>query len=924
MANKNANKTNIIGIIIFFIVIIAITSFGSLLSFVTDYKWFQEIGYTNTFLTKIRTQFSIGVPIFIILYGILNYYMTFLKKKYYKELAIKNDNAAEKKVRLSIRLVSIIIAFFFSTAVSENIWFEVLKFFKGTSFNILDPIFNNDVGFYVFQLSFVIKSLNFLMVMLFIFMAITAVFNILLLAAKTTAKIHSGEKVIDFEGYGHRPKSINDIFDKKTVINTINQIALFGLAFMIALGVRFWLMTYDLLYSTRGEVFGASYTDIYITLNMYRILALISIAGAFTFYFGARKRNIIMALSLPAALIAISILGGIAGGIVQNLIVEPDEISKEMKYIEYNIDYTQKAYGLDNVKDIEYDVKYNLTAKDLENNRNIIENIRINDYRPINQVYNQIQGIRPYYVFNDVDIDRYTINGKYTQVFLSARELDQTRIDSQAQNWINQALKYTHGYGLALSPVNTVTTEGQPVLMIRDIPPITQTDLQITRPEIYFGEKTNNYVILNTDEEEFDYPSGSDNVMTLYEGEAGIKLTGFNRLIFALRERSLKILISNNINSESRIVINRNVIDRVNKIAPFLYFGEDPYLVINQEDGKMYWIVEGFSVTNKYPYSQPFGNTNNFNYIRNSVKVVIDAYNGTTDFYIVDEEDALAETYKNIFPDLFKTMEDMPQGIKTHLRYAQDYFDIQAEIYRTYHMSNPTVFFGKEDLWNISLEKYMDKVQTVESNFLMFKLPEEDNVEFLLSVPYSPVGKNNMTAMLVARNDGDNYGELIIYRFSKNENIPGTNMIESRIDQDSEISPQLTLWSQEGSNVLRGNLLIIPIEESLLYVEPIYLQANNENSLPEMKRVIVAYGDRIVMETTLQGALNKIFGTGFSSYDPGQDGVNLEDKTVKELINEANDLFQKSQEALKNGEWTRYGQLIEQLRLVLEKLDSLQ
>jgi hypothetical protein len=428
---------------------------------------------------------------------------------------------------------------------------------------------------------------------------------------------------------------------------------------------------------------------------------------------------------------------------------------------------------------------------------------------------------------------------------------------------------------------------------------------------------TNNYVIVNTDEEEFDYPSGSDNVMTYYEGTAGIELSGMNKLLFTIRQGSLKIFISNNINSESRIILNRNIIDRVEKIAPFLEFGTDPYLVVNQDDGKLYWIVEAFSTSSKYPYSQPIDDYS-FNYIRNPIKVVIDAYNGDTDFYIADETDALAATYKEIFPDLFKTLDEMPQGIRDHIRYGQEYFDVQAEIYRTYHMENPTVFFGREDLWVISEEKYMDAAQEVESNYVMFKLPDEDEVEFLLSVPYSPVGKNNMTALFAARNDGENYGELVLYRYSKNENIPGTNMIESRIDQDSEISPQLTLWSQEGSNVLRGNILVIPIEESLLYIEPIYLQADNENSLPEMKKVIAAYGETIIMEDTLEIALNTLFGV---NYNTGEDGVGVQDKTTKDLIIEANSIYEKAEEALKNGEWTDYGSHIDQLKKVLIQLE---
>lgn len=914
------SKAKILGIIVVLFVVFGISTFSSLVSFLGDYRWFQELGYTGTFLTKMRTQLMIGLPVFVLVYVLANFYLTTLKKKYIKEMSLVVEKQIEKKIRLAVRVVSGILALFFSVSVTSNLWIETLAFINGQPFNVADPIFGNDISFYVFRLPFITGILSLLMSMLFFVILINVVFNLILIASKTTTKLGTDEKIIDFSGYGRKSKNVVELLDKKTVMNILNQIAIFGAAFLFLLAIQFWLRTFDVLYSTRGEVFGAGYTDILITLNLYRVLAVASLIGAVTFFIGSKRKNVIMAASLPVLLIIITILGGIASSVVQNFIVEPDEISKERQYIEHNIAYTRMAYGLDGITEINYDVQYNLTARDIENNMDIIENIRINDYRPIGQVYNQIQVIRPYYVFNDIDIDRYMIDGKYTQVFLSARELDQTRIDSQAQNWINLVLKYTHGYGVALSPVNAVSTEGQPLLKIRDIPPRTDTDLIINRPEIYFGEKTNTYVIVNTDEEEFDYPSGSDNAMTFYDGEAGINLTFLNRLLFTIRQGDFRILISNNIDADSRILLHRNVVERVNKIAPFMAFGHDPYMVINQEDGRIYWILEGFTYNDKYPYSTPYSGS--FNYIRNSVKVVVDAYNGTTDFYIVDENDALVNTYSQIFPDLFKSIDDMPEGIKLHIRYAQDYFDIQAEMFRTYHMTNPVVFFGKEDLWEVSKEKYMESVQQVESNYLMFKVPGEEEVEFLISVPYSPVGRNNMSSMLVGRNDGENYGELMIYRFPRSENIPGTNMIESRIDQESEISPQLTLWSQEGSNVLRGNLLVIPIEQSLLYIEPIYLQSSGENALPEMQRVIAAYGDRIVMERTLAGALNRIFGDVIP--EEGENGGGIDDKTIIELIGEANSLFNESQEALKNGEWTRYGQLIEQLRLVLERLDALQ
>ncbi|HBB27865.1 MAG TPA: UPF0182 family protein, partial [Clostridiales bacterium] len=555
----------------------------------------------------------------------------------------------------------------------------------------------------------------------------------------------------------------------------------------------------------------------------------------------------------------------------------------------------------------------------------VIENIRINDKAPLNKVYNKLQGIRPYYTFNDVDIDRYVIDGQYKQVYLSARELDQSLLNEQAKTWINQYLKYTHGYGVALSQVNKVTSQGQPELLLKDIPPTTNTDLNITRPEIYFGEKTNDYIIVNTDEKEFDYPSGSDNVEAIYEGDAGIPLNFMNKLLFSIREGSYKMLISNNINSDSRIIINRNILDRVKKIAPFISYDNDPYIVINQEDGKLYWIIEGFTMSSRYPYSQPIAESN-INYIRNSVKVVVDAYNGDTDFYIVDETDPIIMTYNDIFKDLFKSIDEMPDGIKSHIRYSQEMFNIQAEMYRTYHMENSTVFFGREDTWDISKEKYLDKEQKVEPNYYMFKLPEEDDIEFLLTIPYTPQGKDNMSAMLVARNDGDKYGELLLYKFPKNKTIKGTALIESKIDQDTEISSQLTLWSQKGSNVLRGNTLIIPIEDSLLYVEPIYLQSDTQSNFPEMKMVIVVYGDKIVMEPTLEKALDEVLGEIYTPKDQNNQGIDnsgVDNKSVEELIKQANDIFVDANNALKNGSWAEYGEKLNNLEKILNQLNLL-
>ena len=538
-----------------------------------------------------------------------------------------------------------------------------------------------------------------------------------------------------------------------------------------------------------------------------------------------------------------------------------------------------------------------------------------------------MQAIRLYYNFNGVDIDRYNIDGKYTQVFLSARELNQENL--QTKTWINKHLKYTHGYGVALSPVNAIAPDGQPELLIKDIPPVTDVDLEIKRPEIYFGESTNDYIIVNTDEMEFDYPEGSDNKQTMYEGTAGIELKGLNRLLFAIKEKSYKLLISKNINRDSRIIKHRNINKRIRKIAPFIEYDENPYIVVNQQDGKLYWIIDGYTVSERYPYSKPFSEESNMNYIRNSVKVVVDAYNGDVKYYVFDEEDPIIRTYMKIFPDLFSNKSEMPDGLMEHTKYPTTLFNIQAEIYKNYHVENPMVFYNEEDLWDIAQEKYMGEVQYVEPIYQMFRLPDADKLEFLLTIPYTPKTKPNMTSLLVARNDGEDYGKLLLYKFPKGRTIQGPMMIESRIDQNTEISEQLTLWSQEGSKVLRGNVIIVPIENSLLYVEPIYLEADSENSFPEVKRVIVAFEDKIVMERSLEEALDRIFGKSKEAKEEkGEEKLEERLKTdeldgeSEKLIKKAIETFNKAKSASQEGNWAEYGKYIEELEDILNKLDS--
>lgn len=904
-----------IGIILFF----AINSFGSAVKFSTDFLWFKEVGYTETFLTKIKAQVTIGVPIFILLGILLNIYINKLKKKYDLESDVV-DTQSNKKAKMWIRLISAAISFIITANIVSTMWFEILQFINGGTFGYTDPIFNNDMGFYIFKLPLINTLVDFIINILFMLIVVTVLFYGYL-AIKDSIKNVSEQ----FENITQFPNQLDlsSIMNKKFAVKIINQLALIGVFVFLFLGLRFILKSYDLLYSQLGKVFGAGYTDVHVTLNLYRVLAAGCLVSAITFFIGAKKRSLKFALAAPAALVAISVVGTALAIGVENFIVEPDQLSKETKFMEYSISSTQKAYGLDNVKSIEFPANNDLTIEDIQNNQEVIENIRINDQEPLIQVYNQLQGIRPYYVFNDVDVDRYLIDGEYTQVFLSARELDQNNLNEQAKTWLNQYLKYTHGYGVTLSPVNKVTAQGQPQMVVKNIPPTTNTDFVIKRPEIYFGEKTDNYIIVNTDEKEFDYPSGSDNMEAIYEGDAGIKLNLMNRLLFSLREGSYRLLISNNINSDSRIVMYRNIIQRVSEIAPFIYYDPDAYVVVNQEDGRLYWIIEGFTASNRFPYSQPtelFAEGWNANYIRNSVKVVVDAYDGSTDFYITDESDPIINTYEKIFTDLFKPMSEMPEGIRSHIRYSQVYFDVQSDMYRLYHIENPTVFFGREDYWDIANEKYMDNgEETVGSGYLMFKLPDEENVEFLLTTQYTPQNKDNMISLLAARNDGENYGELVLYEFPKTKTIAGPNMIETKIDQDTVISSQLTLWSQVGSTVLRGNTLVVPIEDSLFYVEPIYLKSDTESNFPEMKMVVVSFGEKILMEPTLEEAIERLFGIIKGEPEP-QDNQ-YDDTNVNDLIDQANKVFNEANEASKNGQWALYGEKLQELEKLLNQLN---
>jgi uncharacterized membrane protein (UPF0182 family) len=892
MNQQKANKFSAIGFIGILIMGLVISFTRSIVNFFTNIQWFQLNNYLQTFLVRIKTEAFMIIPITILLTVGLYLYLKRLKNQYYHTAHIFYNKRADQVIHRGMAVFSFLFSLLLSIMISNQLWLKIRMAISSTTFGMKDPIFDHDVGFYIFKLPLYEQLLTTLIMLTILMIIITITFFLIIMSVRQTAE----NKVQDIHFITPQQKWAS--FLKNEVVKTaIHKIAILGFIILMLLSARFFLRGYELMYSTRGVAYGASYTDVNISLWMYRALSFVSFFTSFLFLYALTKNKTRLAVSIPITLILIFMGGSIIGLFVQQLVVEPDEISKEREYLEYNIKFTQEAYGIVDVKEEAFSVEQNLTWDDIKSNETTISNIRINDVRPLEQTYNQIQGIRLYYEFNDIDLDRYLIDGDYRQIFISAREMNQEKLSDQAKTWINQHLKYTHGYGIVMSPVNSVTNEGQPELLFKNIPPITDTTLNITQPEIYFGELADRYVVINTKEDEFDYPSGSDNQTTRYDGDAGIELSGLNRLLFSIRESSMKLLVSSVVESDSRIILYRNIKDRVKKIAPFLEYDINPYLVLNQDDGKLYWIMDAYTTSQYYPYSQiyPFKNKP-VNYIRNSVKVVVDAYNGTTDFYIIDQEDPIVEVYDSIFSDLFKDISEMPTGLRPHVKYPQDFFNLQSTVYKTYHVNNPEVFYNGEDIWDIANEKYMDSVQQIESNYVLFKLPDSETEEFALILPFTPKEKANMTSLFVARNDGDNYGKLYIYKFPKDKTIQGPMMIESRIDQDSTISPQFTLWGQEGSAVLRGNVIVVPVEDSILYVEPIYLQADNPNSLPEMKRVIVAYEEKIVMAETLDQALKSIF--------LNRDIIDLEDTEVspelKSLINELNRLFNDSKDNLED------------------------
>ncbi|WP_017653026.1 UPF0182 family protein [Fortiea contorta] len=757
-----------------------------------------------------------------------------------------------------LRAIAIIFSLLFGWLLSFH-WAKLLQYFHSTAFNYSEPLFHQDISTYVFALP-VWELLEFWLIGLFLYGFVAVILTYLLSAQSLSQGIFPG-------------------------FSTQQQRHLFGVGgcLMLAVAVNYWLSRYQLLYSTRGVSYGASYTDVMAQLPAYTVLCVLAVAIAFYLFWrtifwrphSSHRRWVFSGLSVYLFLVVVA--DSLLPAAVQYLIVQPNELQREQPYIQRTITLTRQAFDLEAIDARVFNPQGQLTQADIKANDLTIRNIRLWDQRPLLETNRQLQQIRPYYRFPDADIDRYTIESETAtadterrQVLIAARELDYSNVPAEAQTWVNRHLIYTHGYGFTLSPVNTAGPGGLPEYFVKNISgdssalttssPAIRNSIPIGQPRIYYGEITDSYVMTSTKIKELDYPSGSENVYNSYDGSGGISIGAlWKRWLFATYLKDWQMVLTQDFSPQTKILLRRNVKERIQAIAPFLKYDRNPYLVAantGNNNNYLYWIVDAYTTSDHYPYSDTGGDK--INYIRNSVKVVIDAYNGSVNFYIADDTDPMIATWQSMFPNLFKPLDAMPANLRSHIRYPEDFFKIQSERLMTYHMTDTQVFYNREDQWQIPNEIYGSESRQVKPYYLITSLPTVPFEEFLLLLPYTPNERTNLIAWLAARSDNNNYGKLILYIFPKERLIYGTAQIEARINQDPVISQQISLWNRQGSRAIQGNLLVIPIEQSLLYVEPLYLEAA-QNSLPTLVRVIVAYENRIVMAPTLEQALQAIF-----------------------------------------------------------------
>src|SRR5579875_607081 len=887
-------------------------------SYLVDLLWFSSLGYGSVFYTELFARLAVFGAVFAVAAAV--FYVSGL-------LALRGSPDRDKlhivrfpedlrqvslpevirsfsdrvPWRLLIGAAAILLAIFVAVGESSN-WDVYLKGFYGTKFGVVEPAFGRDVGFYVFRLPLLQDLRDLALLLIF-------------LAAAISAGVYWARGSLDFR---EAPPRISHA--------AVGQLSVLLGLFFLQRAYAYWLSRFDLLFHSDGVVFGFRYVDNLLWRPGLWLLVGLSILAALICFSNLGPRGAWRMVLAAVIVFLPALILNLVQPVIESLWVKPDELRIEKPYLVNNIQMTRAAYKLDGVDVVPFTATGQLTRASLEQDSPTMKNIRLWDPRPLLATYRQLQEIRLYYDFRDVEVDRYWIQGNYTEVMLTARELNPDLLPQTAHTWVNQHLKFTHGSGIAMSPVNAKDSEGLPVFYLRDIPPVSSVGLKVDRPGIYYGEEPDNYVLVKTDTPEFDYARGSENVYGYYQANSGVRISGLlHRLLFSYYFHDINLLVTDTIKPQSKILMRRNISDRISQLAPFLIQDHDPYIVLH--DGKLSWIVDCYTTSNLYPYSQR--NPDQINYIRNSVKAVVDAYTGRTTFYVADPDDPIIQTWERIFPALFKPLSAMPADLHRHIRYPEDMFLIQADMYATYHMTDPQVFYNREDVWGFPSENYGGETGTMQPYYVIMRLPGQQHEEYILMLPMVPRGRDNMISWLAAQCDGDQYGHLIEYAFSKEKLIYGPYQIQARINQNPEISRQMSLWNQMGSRVILGNLLVIPIENSLLYVEPLYLRAEN-GQLPELQRVIASYSDRVVMADNLNLTLAALFGPGpaptphvvaatVAQPRPGAGEIAANaPPLVAGGLDSAAEHYDRALRALRSGNWSEFGAQMQQLGEALQ------
>ncbi|QBR02884.1 UPF0182 family protein [Paraburkholderia pallida] len=893
-------------------IVAAVIVVGRITGVLVDWLWFASIGYSGVFWTLFSAKALLFAAVFAVSACALGL-SGLLAHRYARGVTILPAEAARPsgateftgdlvelaelvapriRWRFSIACAAVVLGLMIAASEISN-WDVALRFIYQVPVGERDPIFERDIGFYLFSLPAYLALKSWLLWLIF------------------------WSAIVAGAVYGLR----GDIALERPPL-TLSRAAithgsaLLGLCFAVK-AWSWWLERFLLLYGDNGVVVGASYTDVHVELPVLWMLVGLAAASAVALWINMRRRSYLQPAVLVLLVFGSSFVFAVLyPSLFQRFYVKPSELRLETPYIAHTIALTREAYGLAKIEVKPFEAEQGLTLDSLQANRATIDNIRLWDVQPLLDTYAQLQEIRTYYKFLSVDIDRYQLDSGYRQVMLSARELDPAMLPSNAQTWVNLHLIFTHGIGVVMSPVTEKSTEGLPSFYLRDIPPVSNGGPVIREPRLYFGESGQDYVIVNGNVAEFDFPKGADNAYTTYSGRDGVAIgSAARRTLFAWQLDDPNILLSGYITDQSRILLHRNIQDRIRTLAPFLSLDHDPYVVAS--NGRLFWIQDAYTVSRWFPYSRP-GFGNGANYIRNAVKVVVDAYNGTVDFYVSDPADPLLRTYERAFPGVFKPLDAMPPALRQHIRYPEDLFLIQAQLYRAYHMDVPEVFYNREDLWQFPRELVgMDgegAATTMPPYYTIMRLPGDARAEFILMLPMVPSQRENMIAWLAARCDSPGYGKLVVYTFPKDKLVYGPFQIEARIQQNTEISQQISLWNQMGSRVIRGHLVVVPIENSILYVSPLYLRAAS-GQLPELKRVIAAYGDRVVMEDTLAEALAALFKETAQAASPPQG-------TVDARAREALAHYDRAIERLKAGDWSGFGAELDALRPLLEALGA--